>query len=54
MVHKTLHGKLKNEEDELKTGVELSYTYGEKSYAVIRNEPRKKEAIVTIARGAHP
>ena len=54
MVHKTLQGKLKIEQDELKTGIELSYAYGEKSQSVIRNEPRKKEAIVTIARGAHP
>ena len=82
MVHKTLQGKLKIEQDELKTGIELSYTYGEKSYSVveliytygeksysgvelsntygeksysvIRNTTRKKEGIVTIARGAHP
>jgi len=54
MVHKTLHGKLKIEQDELKTGAELSYTYDEKSYSVIRNDTRKKEGIVTIARGAHP
>jgi hypothetical protein len=35
MVHKTLQGKLKIEQDELKTGIELSYTYGEKSYSVV-------------------
>jgi hypothetical protein len=28
MVHKTLQGRLKIEQDELKNGVELSYTYG--------------------------
>jgi hypothetical protein len=35
MVHKTLQGILKIEQDELKTGIELSYTYGEKSYSVV-------------------
>ena len=54
MVHKTLHGKLRIEQDESKTGVQLSYAYDEKSYSVISNETRKKEGIVTIARGAHP
>jgi hypothetical protein len=36
------------------SGVEISYTYGEKSYSVIRNKTKKKEGIMTIARGAHP
>jgi hypothetical protein len=31
----TLQGRLKIEQDELKNGVELSYTYGEKSYSVV-------------------
>jgi hypothetical protein len=33
MVHKTLQGKLKIEQDELKTGIELSYAYPQYVYS---------------------